>query len=71
MASSSRTQTPAKRLMKELSALQAEPNEACARLGPVADGELLRWQAVLRGVPGTAYEGPMHTRLSMASESRS
>jgi peroxin-4 len=43
--------------MNELSALQTEPNEACARLGPVADDELLHWQAVMRGVPGTAYEG--------------
>jgi peroxin-4 len=57
MASSSRAQTPAKRLMNELTALHDEPNEACARLGPVADGELLHWEAVLRGVPGSAYEG--------------
>ncbi len=57
MASSSRTQSPTKRLMNELSSLQTEPNEACARLGPVADDELLHWQAVMRGVAGTAYEG--------------
>jgi peroxin-4 len=64
MASSSRTQSPVKRLMKELKELQDEPNESCDRIGPVSDDELLHWQAVLRGVPGTAYEGssPAHHR---------
>jgi len=56
MASSGRTQSPEKRLMTELNAYQSEPNDALLRLGPVRDDDLLHWEAVMRGVTGTAYE---------------
>jgi hypothetical protein len=57
MASSGRVQSPAKRLLTELQNYQSDPNEALDRLGPVNDDELTHWNAVMRGVPGTAYEG--------------
>jgi len=42
--------------MAELNAYQSEPNDALLRLGPVHDDDLLHWEAVMRGVTGTAYE---------------
>ncbi|EOD45533.1 putative ubiquitin-conjugating enzyme protein [Neofusicoccum parvum] len=53
---SSRAQTPTKRLLVELQSYQTDPNDALQRLGPVNDDELTHWTAVMRGVPGTAYE---------------
>jgi peroxin-4 len=46
-----------KRLLTELQKYQSDPNEALLELGPVNDDELMHWQAVMVGVPGTAYEG--------------
>lgn len=57
MSSSSRVQSPVKRLLTELQNYQSDPNDALDRLGPVSDEELTHWNAVMRGVPGTAYEG--------------
>lgn len=57
MAGASRQQSPTKRLLTELNNYQSDPNEALEFLGPVNDDELLHWTAVMRGVPGTAYEG--------------
>jgi peroxin-4 len=57
MASSSRVQSPAKRLLTELQSYQSDPNDALLELGPVDDEELMHWRAVMKGVPGTAYEG--------------
>jgi len=57
MASSSRNQSPVKRLMNELQSYNNDPNEALDQLGPVSDNELMHWTAVMNGVPGTAYEG--------------
>lgn len=57
MASSSRAQSPIKRLLTELQTYQADPNEALLELGPVHDDELMHWRAVMKGVAGTAYEG--------------
>jgi peroxin-4 len=57
MASSSRNPTPTKRLLHELQTYQSDPNEALLELGPVNDDELMHWRAVMKGVPGTAYEG--------------
>jgi peroxin-4 len=59
MASSSRTQSPIKRLLTELQTYQSDPNDALLQLGPVHDDELMHWQAVMKGVPGTAYEGTL------------
>ena len=57
MASASRNQGPMKRLLTELQTYQSNPNEALLELGPVNDDEMTSWRAVMKGVPGTAYEG--------------
>ncbi|KAF9736741.1 hypothetical protein PMIN06_003527 [Paraphaeosphaeria minitans] len=57
MASSSRVQSPTKRLLTELQSYQSDPNDALLELGPIDDDELMHWRAVMKGVPGTAYEG--------------
>jgi peroxin-4 len=57
MASSSRTQSPIKRLLNELQTYNTDPNDALEHLGPVSDEELMHWTAIMVGVPGTAYEG--------------
>ncbi|KAL7773102.1 hypothetical protein CFE70_003066 [Pyrenophora teres f. teres 0-1] len=72
MAGSARTASPIKRLMMELQTYQNDPNDALLDLGP-ADDDVMQWRAVMKGVPGTAYEGgcwllsisiPRHTLLS-------
>lgn len=45
------------RLIRELKDYSKNPNEALLHLGPVDDEDLLRWEAVLKGVNGTPYEG--------------
>ena len=45
-----------KRLMHELQTYQTDPNEALLELGPEND-DVMHWQAVMKGVVGTAYEG--------------
>ena len=60
MSSSSRGQSASKRLLNELRSYETDPNDALLSLGPVDDDELMHWAAVMKGVPGTAYEG---TRL--------
>ena len=42
--------------MNELRNLQKEPNPALLRLGTVNEGDLFHWDAVMKGVPGSAYE---------------
>jgi peroxin-4 len=61
MTSSSRAASPVKRLLTELQTYQSNPNEALLELGPVDDDELMHWRAVMKGVPGTAYEGNTST----------
>ncbi|KAI9730870.1 MAG: hypothetical protein M1834_005588 [Cirrosporium novae-zelandiae] len=52
------SQPPAiKRLMREIREYAREPNDALLHLGPVHDDELLQWEAVLKGVRGSPYEG--------------
>lgn len=46
-----------KRLLREMSDYSKQPNECLLHLGPVSDDDLLHWEAVLKGVPGTPYEG--------------
>lgn len=53
MASPSTTQ----RLLRELKDYTKSPNEALLHLGPIDDDDLLHWEAVLKGVKGTPYEG--------------
>jgi hypothetical protein len=56
MAGSSRHASPTKRLMTELQTYQSDPNDALLELGP-ADDDVMHWNAVMKGVVGTAYEG--------------
>lgn len=66
MASSSgRVQSPTKRLIHELQSYQSDPNDALVELGPVSDDELMHWTAVMKGVPGTAYEGTAISNIIM------
>jgi len=53
----SRNQTAVKRLIQELRTYEQESSEALRHLGPVREDELMHWQAVMKGIPGTAYEG--------------
>ena len=46
----------AKRLANELRSQKQELAPYLESLGPVSDDQLLRWRAVLKGVPGTAYD---------------
>lgn len=55
MASISTTQ----RLLRELKDYAKSPNEALLHLGPVDEDDLLHWEAVLKGVKGTPYEGEL------------
>jgi peroxin-4 len=58
MASPSRrTPTPTKRLLTELHDYAQEPNDALQSLGPVSDEQMLHWEAVMKGVPESPYEG--------------
>lgn len=45
------------RLLRELKDYSKSPNEALLHLGPVDEENLLTWEAVLKGVDGTPYEG--------------
>ena len=60
MAGSDKGQATSKRLLKELQAYESEPNEALLRLGPLNDDDLHHWIGVMKGIPGTAYEGTFH-----------
>ncbi|KAF9887721.1 hypothetical protein FE257_009674 [Aspergillus nanangensis] len=46
-----------KRLLKEMKQYTDNPNEVLLHLGPVDEDNLLHWEAVLKGVDGTPYEG--------------
>lgn len=54
------------RLLQELKKYAKEPNEALLHLGPIDEENLLLWEAVLKGVDGSPYEGTYpFTHLSM------
>jgi len=55
-SSSSRNNSPIKRLLAELKSYRKDPNDALLDLGPVDDDELMHWRAVMTGVEDTAYE---------------
>ncbi|EMD65116.1 hypothetical protein GGP41_003757 [Bipolaris sorokiniana] len=55
MAGSSRNASPIKRLMTELQTYQSNKNDVLYDLGPT-DDDVMQWRAVMKGVPGTAYE---------------
>ncbi|KAJ5754007.1 uncharacterized protein N7511_008160 [Penicillium nucicola] len=56
------------RLIRELKDYSKSPNEALLHLGPVDDEDLLRWEAVLKGVNGTPYEdGLWHLKIAIPS----
>ena len=62
MSSSTPSSNTTQRLLRELKDYTKSPNEALLHLGPVDEEDLLHWEAVLKGVPGTPYEG--RSRLS-------
>jgi peroxin-4 len=45
------------RLIRELKEYHKTPNESLLHLGPVDEENLLQWEAVLKGVDGSPYEG--------------
>ncbi|KAJ6115941.1 Ubiquitin-conjugating enzyme E2 pex4 [Penicillium sp. IBT 18751x] len=52
------------RLLRELKDYAKSPNEVLLHLGPVDEEDLLRWEAVLKGVNGSPYEGGLwHLRI--------
>ena len=59
MPPSSRSPTPpsTRRLLQELKTTLSEPSPILHSLGPISDDQMLHWEAVMKGVPGTAYEG--------------
>lgn len=62
MASKPRSTAPAaKRLLHELKEQTLEPPSFLVSVGPVSDAEILHWEAVMRGIPGTAYGGTTYS----------
>lgn len=57
--STARTSPPSstKRLLHELHSYTSDPNPALLHLGPVSESQVLHWDAVMKGVEGSAYEG--------------
>ncbi|KAJ5989546.1 hypothetical protein N7481_004756 [Penicillium waksmanii] len=54
------------RLLRELKDYTKSPNESLLHLGPVDEEDLLRWEAVLKGVNGSPYEGGLwHLRIAI------
>lgn len=52
------------RLLRELKDYAKNPNEVLLHLRPVDDEDLLHWEAVLKGVKGTPYEGELERERS-------
>ena len=57
--STSRSPTPpsTKRLLQELKSIVHDPSPILEILRPASEAEILHWEAVMKGFPGTAYEG--------------
>ena len=57
--STSRSPTPpsTKRLLQELKTIVHDPSPILEILRPASEAEILHWEAVMKGFPGTAYEG--------------
>jgi len=56
-SSKSSSASATKRLLREIQDYQEAPNDALLHLGPIGDEDLFRWEAVLKGVRGSAYDG--------------
>ncbi|KAM0805690.1 ubiquitin-conjugating enzyme/RWD-like protein [Usnea florida] len=56
--STSRSPTPPsnKRLLQELKSIVHDPSPILEILRPASEAEILHWEAVMKGFPGTAYE---------------
>ncbi|KAJ5819929.1 hypothetical protein N7474_005520 [Penicillium riverlandense] len=68
MSSSAPSSSTTQRLLRELKDYTKSPNEALLHLGPVDEEDLLHWEAVLKGVAGTPYEGGLwHLRIAIPS----
>ncbi|KAL1297217.1 hypothetical protein AAFC00_004783 [Neodothiora populina] len=46
-----------RRLLNELQRYERGPSEALLHLAPVHDDDLMHWNAVMKGVDGTPYQG--------------
>ncbi|KAI9871481.1 MAG: hypothetical protein M1830_002875 [Pleopsidium flavum] len=59
MSTTNRSSAPpsTKRLLHELQQYAQEPNDALLHLGPLSEGQILHWEAVMKGIKGSAYEG--------------
>ncbi|KAA6406855.1 MAG: ubiquitin-conjugating enzyme [Lasallia pustulata] len=57
--STTRTSPPSstKRLLHELQSYTSDPNPALLHLAPVSESQILHWDAIMKGVDGSAYEG--------------
>lgn len=70
----SRSPTPpsTKRLLQELKSIVEDPSPILQSLSPASEAEILHWEAVMKGFPGTAYEGnlsaPTHFFSSSTTE---
>ncbi|MCJ1470660.1 hypothetical protein MMC07_009306 [Pseudocyphellaria aurata] len=54
--------TATKRLLHELRAqTESGPHPFIPWVGPVSDAQILQWEAIMKGVPGSAYEGTRRT----------
>lgn len=55
---SARSSTPpsTRRLLNELQNYRKEPNPALLSLAPISEDSIAHWEAVMVGVPGSAYE---------------
>ena len=62
MAPPSRSPTPpsTRRLLQELKSTFSEPSPVLQLLAPISEAQILHWEAVMKGVPDTAYEGTSH-----------
>lgn len=54
------------RLLRELKDYTNSPNEALLHLGPIDEDDLFNWEAVLKGVKGTPYEGSSCHLISLS-----
>ncbi len=54
-----------KRLLHELKQYNEEPNDALIHLRPVSDEHILYWEAVMKGVKGSGYEGKVEKDYSV------
>jgi len=72
MSTTHRSPTPpsTKRLLHELQQYSQEPNDALLHVGPVSEEQILHWEAVMKGVKGSGYEGMVSSYLQKQCSAR-